>query len=100
MGNGTTAVEIGDSKFDLAAIGDWIGANIWLCLLVAAIVFIFWIFRKGAFAEKLLDYRIKQRELDAKRIDDAKELANILTRKYDRDDPLLPFPDDVTKDRK
>lgn len=91
---------IGDSHFDVAAIGNWLASNIYLFLLVASVAFIFFIFQKGGFAEKFLESRTRARELDAKMLDDARVLADILLRKYDRDDPMLPFdkrPEPPTK---
>lgn len=93
MSDSSTKVEIGQSSFDLAAIGDWVAGNIWLFLLFAFVGFIFFIFQKGGFAEKLLDYRLRSRELDAKQVDDLRAVADIFRRKYDRADPLLPFDD-------
>jgi hypothetical protein len=94
-----TKVVIGDSNFDLAGIGGWIEGHVWLFLLTALVAFIFFIFQKGGFAEKLLEYRLKVRELDARQIDAARALADRLKRQYDRDDPLLPFydPGDLKK---
>ena len=94
MADSPTRVEVGDTtSFDVAAVGDWISNHVWLFLLVAFVAFIFHLFRKGGFAEKLLEYRVKVKELDAKQLDDARELADIMRRKYDREDPLLPFDD-------
>lgn len=87
----TTVVIAGDSSLDIAAVGNWLEAHIWLFLLVAFIAFLFFIFQKGGFAEKLLDYRIRSRELEAKKLDDVRVIADIFRRKYDRPDPLLPF---------
>lgn len=99
-GERNTAVEIGEAKFDIAGVGGWINDHIWLGLLIAAVVFIFWLFQKGGFAEKLLEYRIKARELDAKKLDDARRVADILSRKYEGDEPRLPFGEDSSdKDR-
>lgn len=86
-----TKVVIGDSNFDLAGVGGWINDHVYLFLLIAAVAFIFFIFQKGGFAEKLLEYRLKARALDSKRLDDARALADILTRKYEGDEPRLPF---------
>jgi hypothetical protein len=87
----STSVEVGETSFDVAGIGAWISDNIWLFMLLVFIAFIFHIFSKGGFAEKLLEYRFKGRELDAKQLDDARRLADTFAKKYDRDDPLLPF---------
>jgi hypothetical protein len=93
MPDSPTKVSIGDSSFDIAAIGDWVAANVWLFLLVAFVMFVFFIFQKGGFAERFLDYRIRKTELEAKQLDDARVIADIFMRKHDREDPLLPFDD-------
>ena len=93
MNTRPTKVELGDSSFDLAAIGDWVGNNLPIFLVLAFVAFMFFIFQKGGFAEKFLEYRIRGRELDAKQLDDSRAIADILRRKYDRPDPLLPFDD-------
>ncbi len=93
MASDATNVEIGESRFDPTAIAGWIEGHIWVFLLIAFVLFVFFIFQKGGFAEKYLDYRLKKEELDAKQLSDAKVVADIFSRKYDRDDPLLPFDD-------
>ena len=104
MSNSPTRVEVGETtSFDVAAVGDWISDHVWLFLLVAFVAFVafvFHLFRRGGFAEKLLEYRVKVKELDAKQLDDARELADIMRRKYDREDPLLPFDDPELGDQK
>ncbi len=94
-----TAVKVGDSAFDPGALGNWIEAHLWVFLLIAAVGFVFFIFQKGGFAEKFLDYRIKREELDAKQLENAKAITDAFRRKHDRPDPLLPFGDnDVNGD--
>lgn len=80
-------------NFDLVAIGDWISNNIWLFLLVAAVAFVFHLFRPNGFAIKWLEAKTRQRELDAKQVDDVRAIANIFAMRFDRPDPLLPFDD-------
>ena len=99
MSGAPTKIEVGDASFDVAAVGDWVGQNVWLFLLVAFVAFIFFIFQRGGFAEKYLEYRIKIRELDAKQVDDTRILADILRRNYDREDPYLPFDEPDLGDR-
>jgi hypothetical protein len=89
----STAVVIGDAHFDMAGIGDWAADNLEIFLIFAFVAFTFWIFRKGAFAEKFLEYRLKSRELDAKQLDDSRAVADILRRHLGPDEPLLPFDD-------
>lgn len=84
-------VKIGHSSIDVVAIGNWAEAHLWMFLLIAAIGFVFFIFQKGGFAEKYLDYRVRKAELDAKKLDDVRRLADILERKFGREDPFLPF---------
>ena len=93
MHDSTTAVEIGDSSFDVAAIGDWAISNFEYVLIAAFIVFMFWIFQKGGFAEKYLEYRVKSKELDAKQVDDMRELTDMFRQRHGVDEPLLPFDD-------
>lgn len=93
MAESPTKVEIGNGSFDVAGIGQWISDNIWLFLLIVGIGFVFYLFQKGGFAEKLLEYRIKSKELDSKRLDDTRVIADILRRRFDREDPFLPFDD-------
>lgn len=88
-----TAVTVGESHFDVGGIGDWAAANIWVFLLIAAVLFVFFLFQKGGFAEKFLEYRIKRDELESKRLDDMRVITDIFAKKYDRPDPLLPFDD-------
>lgn len=93
MESSPTRVDVGEGSFDLAGVGGWIEAHLWLFLLFAAIVFVFFIFQKGGFAEKYLEYRTRKEELDAKRLDDMRVIADMLSRRHDRDDPLLPYDD-------
>lgn len=93
MGKKSTMIEFEGGQFDLAGIGNWAESHIEIFLVIAFITFIFFIFRKGAFAEKLLEYRLKAKELDAKQLDDARVVADILRRHLGPDDPLLPFDD-------
>ena len=95
----STTVHVGDSSFDIAGVGDWLVHNIGFFVLLAAVAFIFFLFQKGGFAEKLLDYRLRRKELETRQLDDAKVIADMLNRRYERDDPLLPF-DDAVKGRK
>lgn len=97
MADSPTKVEIGDSSFDVAGVGQWVSDNIWLFLLVVGIAFVFYLFQPSGFAEKLLDHRRKIRELDAKHLDDTRAIADILQRRFDREDPLLPFDDPPTR---
>lgn len=96
MAGKSTSVEVGETSFDIAGVGAWITDNIWLFMMLVFIGFIFHIFVRGGFAEKFLEYRIKGRELDAKQLDDIRRLADTFARKYDRDDPLLPFDSGLT----
>lgn len=93
----STNVKIGEAAFDIAGVGDWAANHISFLLLIAGVAFIFWLFQKGGFAEKFLDYRIRGRELDAKQLDDTRILVDIFREKYGRDDPLLPFDDESGK---
>ena len=79
----------------IGELGNWISDNIFLFLLIAGIAFLFHLFRPHGFAEKFMEYRLKQRELDAKQLDDARAIANILRRKFEIDEPLLPFDDET-----
>lgn len=93
MGQSSTQVQVGNNSFDIVEVGNWVTNNVWVFLLVAFVVFMFHVFQKGGFAEKLLDYRIRKKELDAKQVEDVRILIDISKRKYDREDPLLPFDD-------
>lgn len=84
-------------QFDPVAVADWISNNVWIFLLIAFVAFIFHIFRPNGFAIEWIKASTRKRELDAKQLDDARFLANIFSRKYDRPDPLLPFDDDVSE---
>jgi hypothetical protein len=95
MNESATKIAIGDSGFDLAGIGQWVSNNVSLFLLFAFVGFIFWIFQRGGFAEKYLEYRTKGKELEAKQLDDVRVLTDIFRRTYDRDDPYLPFDDET-----
>ena len=91
MAHSPTTVHVGDSSVDVAAVGNWLANHVALFVLVAAILFVFFLFQKGGFAEKYLQYRIRRQELDAKQLDDARVIADIIARRYEREDPLLPF---------
>lgn len=91
MAKAPTAVKIGDNSFDIAAVGDWIADNIWLFLLVAFVVFMFHIFQKGGFAEKYLEYSNRKRELETKQVDDVRKIIDILDKKFEGEEPWLPF---------
>lgn len=93
VANPSTKVEVGENSFDIAGVGGWINDNIWMVLLFVLIGFIFYIFQPGGFAEKMLEHRAKLKELDAKQLDDTRAIADILQRRFDREDPLLPFDD-------
>lgn len=96
MDDSPTKINVGEGSFDIAGVGQWISDNIWLFLLLVGIGFVFFLFQKGGFAEKLLEYRIKSKELDAKQLDDTRVIADILRRRFDREDPFLPFDDPPT----
>lgn len=96
MNESDTRITVGDGGFDLAGVGNWVIEHLWLFLLIAFVAFVFWLFQKGGFAEKFLDYRVRTKELDAKQLDDIRIMADIFRRTYDRDDPLLPFDDGPT----
>ena len=98
MAEKSTIVEFGESRFDLAGVGHWAGENLEIFLVFSFIAFIFFIFRKGAFAEQFLQYRLRARELDAKQLDDSRAVADILRRHLGPDEPLLPF-DDLGEDQ-
>lgn len=93
MGESSTRIEYAGGGFDLAAVGQWVQDHIWLALLCIFIAFIFHLFRPGGFAEKYLEYRTRKSELDSKHLDDVRKLTDMFKRKYDRDDPFLPFDD-------
>lgn len=88
------------SGINIVALGDWIKANIWLFLLFAFIAFIFFLFQKDGFAIKWMELKVRERELDSKQLDDARVLADIFMRRYDRPDPLLPFDSDLSDQQK
>jgi hypothetical protein len=100
MAGSNTEIKAGDYSFDLAAVGNWVTDNLWLCVLLLAIAFVFHLFRVGGFAEKYLEYRTKRRELDIKQLDGLQKMADTLSRKYDGDEPFLPFDDDLTGTKK
>ena len=87
----STKVTIGDSAFDIAGVGNWVTANIWVFLLVAFVVFMFHVFQRGGFAEKYLEYRNRNRELEASQSNDLRKIIETLDRKFDGDEPWLPF---------
>ena len=89
----STVIESEVVTFDLAGILGVIEDKLWLVLVIAFIVFMFWIFQKGGFAEKLLDSRQRQRELEAKKLENLRHISDKLSRKYDGDEPFLPLPD-------
>lgn len=99
MSDSSTVIEIENSKFDLAAIGNWAEDHVEIFLLFAFIAFIFFIFRKGAFAERFLEFRLKSKELDAKRLDDSRVVADILRKQLGPDAPLLPFDEWDTEEQ-
>jgi hypothetical protein len=70
-----------------------VGQNIWVFLLVASVLFVFHLFRPNGFAAHFLDYQLKRRQLDSKRLDDTRRIADILQRKHDPEEPMLPFDD-------
>jgi hypothetical protein len=91
MAESSTQVKIGENSFDIAGVGDWVTANIWVFLLIAFVVFMFHIFQRGGFAEKYLEYRNKKRELEANQSSDLRKIIETLDRKFDGDEPWLPF---------
>ena len=97
MSHSPTKVKIGGSAFDPAALGNWLEGHVWLFLLIASVLFVFFLFQKGGFAEKYLDYRRARDEQKAKQLDDLRAITDVFKRKYDRPDPLLPF-DDVERE--
>jgi hypothetical protein len=91
MATSDTRVVVGGASFDLAGVGGWALSNVWFVLLICAVLFIFYLFQPGGFAEKFMEYRNKKRELDVKQLDAARELSDKLRQQYDRDEPYLPF---------
>jgi hypothetical protein len=91
MAGKSTSVEVGETSFDIAGVGDWVAANIWVFLLIAFVVFMFHVFQKGGFAEKYLEYRNRKRELEASQSTDLRKIIETLDRKFDSDEPWLPF---------
>jgi len=82
---------VGDTSFDVAGVGDWISNHVWLFLLIAFVAFVFYIFQKGGFAEKFLEYRLKREQLAAQQASDVKAIAEAMSRRNEGDEPLLPF---------
>lgn len=93
------AIKTGDGSIDVIALVNWANEHIWVFLLIAAVLFIFFLFQRGGFAEKYLEYRTKREELDANKARDMRVIVEMFRRRHDREDPLLPLefgdgPDD------
>lgn len=86
-----TDVSVGNISLNLSDVGDWIYQNIWLCLLIALILLIFHILRPKGFGSDVLTYMTRKAELDARQLDDARALADMLSTRFGRSDPFLPF---------
>lgn len=97
MSGSSTKVEAEGYSFDASGLLNLVGDNLWLVLLLLAIAFIFFIFRKGAFAEKLLESRNRKHELDARQVESLRHIADTLSKKYEGDQPFLPLPDFTDK---
>ena len=91
MSKPSTVVKSDNLEFDVAGVGDWLVDNVEFALVLALIAFIFYLFQKGGFAEKLLQYRLEKQRLEAQQKADLRAIAEAFHKKFETDSPLLPF---------
>lgn len=87
-GGSVTDVKVGEVKFDLAAVGQWVSTHPWLAVLFVLIGYFFLISMKGGLLSKLIDYRLKRRELEARIAIDQLALTQKLEDRYKMDESV------------
>ncbi len=71
-------IQVGDTHFDLAAVGDWIAVHWLLTTVIIFVGLLFWVLRPSGFGSEVLRFLTARDELASKRVERSADLARRL----------------------